>query len=91
MICRNPGRSQRRQADAPAPRRSGTLRFVRRRRTDAIDRWRRRNERATSQAGRGALFILALLLAASGALRLGAGVGAALAKSPRPTETERAA
>jgi len=36
------------------------------------------------QAGRGALVILALFLAASGALRLGAGVGSALANAPDP-------
>lgn len=33
------------------------------------------------RGGRGALFILAMLLAASGALRIGSGVGAALARS----------
>jgi len=36
----------------------------------------------TARAGRGALVILALFLAASGALRLGAGVGQALANAP---------
>ena len=33
------------------------------------------------RAGRGALFIVAMLFASSGALRLGSGIGAALAKS----------
>jgi len=36
------------------------------------------------QAGRGALVILALFLASSGALRLGAGVGEAFANAPEP-------
>lgn len=38
--------------------------------------------RGGRRAGRGALVILALLLASSGALRLGSGVGAALARAP---------
>ena len=38
------------------------------------------------RAGRGALVILALLLASSGALRIGAGVGVALARSPEKVE-----
>lgn len=39
------------------------------------------------RAGRSALVILALVLAASGALRLGAGVGTALANSAKPEGT----
>ena len=38
------------------------------------------------RGGRGALVILALFLASSGALRIGAGVGQALANAPDPTE-----
>lgn len=37
-----------------------------------------------AQAGRGALLILALFLATSGALRLGAGLGSAMANAPEP-------
>lgn len=37
------------------------------------------------RAGQGALFIVAMLFAASGALRLGSGIGAALAKSESET------
>ncbi|MES2665737.1 MAG: hypothetical protein V4712_06520 [Pseudomonadota bacterium] len=39
------------------------------------------------RAGRGALVILALLLASSGALRIGSGVGAAMALSPEAEPT----
>ena len=39
------------------------------------------------KSGRGALVILALILAASGALRLGAGVGAAMANSAEADTT----
>lgn len=42
--------------------------------------------RSRKKAGRGALVIMALFLAASGALRIGAGVGVALANSEVPTE-----
>ena len=38
------------------------------------------------RGGRGALVILALFLASSGALRIGAGVGQALANAPEPAE-----
>jgi flagellar motility protein MotE (MotC chaperone) len=38
------------------------------------------------RAGRGALVILALLLASSGALRVGAGVGQAMARAPEAVE-----
>jgi flagellar motility protein MotE (MotC chaperone) len=38
------------------------------------------------KAGQGALFIVAMLFASSGALRLGSGVGAALARSEEPEE-----
>lgn len=41
----------------------------------------------TARAGRGALVILALFLAASGALRLGAGMGQALANAPDPADS----
>jgi flagellar motility protein MotE (MotC chaperone) len=41
----------------------------------------------TRRAGRGALVILALFLATSGALRMGSGFGAALAASDQETET----
>jgi len=40
--------------------------------------------RPRSPAGRGALIILALFLATSGALRLGAGIGTAMANAPEP-------
>ncbi|AZL59446.1 hypothetical protein EI545_11695 [Tabrizicola piscis] len=43
------------------------------------------------RAGRGALFIVAMLFAISGALRLGSGVGAALARADDPPETADAA
>jgi flagellar motility protein MotE (MotC chaperone) len=44
------------------------------------------------RAGRGALFIVAMLFASSGALRLGSGIGAALAKSEaEPANPEVAA
>ncbi|WP_103257616.1 MotE family protein [Tabrizicola aquatica] len=44
------------------------------------------------RAGRGALFIVAMLFATSGALRLGSGVGAALARSEEePTDPPEAA
>ncbi len=39
------------------------------------------------RAGRGALFIVAMLFAISGALRLGSGVGEALARADDPPET----
>lgn len=39
------------------------------------------------RGGRGVLVILALLLAASGALRLGSGVGAAMARAPEATDS----
>lgn len=39
------------------------------------------------KAGHGALFIVAMLFASSGALRLGSGVGAALARTEAPEET----
>lgn len=42
------------------------------------------------RAGRGALVILALFLASSGALRVGAGIGAALANSPKIEAPEAA-
>ncbi len=46
-------------------------------------------QRMRSPAGRGALVILALFLAASGALRLGAGVGTAMANAPElPAEPD---
>jgi hypothetical protein len=38
--------------------------------------------RSRGRTGRGALFLLAILLAASGAMRLGLGIGAALARTP---------
>ncbi len=38
--------------------------------------------------GQGALFVVAMLFASSGALRLGSGIGAALAKSPAETVPE---
>ena len=41
--------------------------------------------RARRRAGRGALFLLAIILAASGALRLGLGIGQALARAPSDT------
>lgn len=41
-----------------------------------------------ARAGRGALMILALLLASSGALRIGAGVGHAFANAPAETMTD---
>jgi flagellar motility protein MotE (MotC chaperone) len=41
-------------------------------------------------AGRGVLVILALLFASSGALRLGSGVGAAMARAPETSGTEDA-
>ena len=40
------------------------------------------------RAGRGALFIVAMLFASSGALRLGSGVGAALARAESESPTE---
>lgn len=40
------------------------------------------------RAGQGALFIVAMLFAASGALRLGSGIGAALAKSESETAAD---
>jgi flagellar motility protein MotE (MotC chaperone) len=40
------------------------------------------------RAGRGALFVVAMLFASSGALRLGSGIGAALAKSEAETTTD---
>lgn len=43
------------------------------------------------RAGRGALFIVAMLFAASGALRLGSGLGAALAKSGEEVAPDPAA
>lgn len=43
------------------------------------------------RGGRGALVILALFLASSGALRIGAGVGQALANAPEPPEPVPAA
>ncbi len=43
------------------------------------------------RAGRGALVILALLFASSGALRMGAGVGMALANGPETAATDAAA
>ncbi|MDP4034464.1 MAG: hypothetical protein Q8P60_16740 [Pseudorhodobacter sp.] len=42
------------------------------------------SRRRSRHAGRGALVILALLLASSGALRLGSGIGQALALAPEP-------
>lgn len=40
------------------------------------------------RAGRGALFVVAMLFATSGALRLGSGIGAALAKSEGEAQAE---
>ncbi len=44
----------------------------------------------TRKAGRGALFIVAMLFATSGALRLGSGVGVALARAEEPPDTAAA-
>jgi flagellar motility protein MotE (MotC chaperone) len=44
----------------------------------------------TRKAGRGALFIVAMLFATSGALRLGSGVGVALARAEEAPETAAA-
>jgi flagellar motility protein MotE (MotC chaperone) len=43
---------------------------------------------ARRRGGRGVLVILALLLSASGALRLGSGVGAAMARSPEASQSD---